>query len=152
MMTPNTTALSAKVWRGALDELALVASASGVAATKDRLSELVILLMLAPEPHMLLGVNAIAPDRLRALVDIEAFDTALMAMLGSPLGFLLSRGQDGESLATIALPGALQEQSASGASPALALIAALALSLGNRRSLTQSMRSQAQPAERCVLH
>ncbi|KTR82591.1 hypothetical protein NS277_13285 [Novosphingobium barchaimii] len=152
MMTRNTTALSAKAWRGAMDELALVASASGVAATKDRLSELVILLMLAPEPHMLLGVNAIAPDRLRALVDVEAFDTALMAMLSSPVGFLLSRGQDGESLATIALPGALQEQSASGASPALALIAALALSLGNRRSLTQSMRSQAQPAERCVLH
>jgi len=89
------------------------------------------LLLCAPSTGLPQGLRALGPARLEALLAAAAYETAVMAMLDRGAGFLLSRSGDGDSLATVALPGSLREKSGSAATPALALVCALALALSN---------------------
>lgn len=120
-------------WRRALRALALCCAGSDVLETPERLCEINALLGAATAMHVR-GVLRMRADRLWALLDLGAWDTAVTAMLAQGTGYLVSRSGDGASLATITLPGSARESSASGASPALALIGALACAVASTRA------------------
>lgn len=67
--------------------------------------------------------------RLDALLTAEAHESAALALLGSEWGYMLSRGPAGACLATIMAPGGGEDTTVQGATPALALMAALAATL-----------------------
>jgi hypothetical protein len=129
MAEPGSALLAPSEWLDALRELSLCCADDLPHDTVERLREMNILLLLAPERALPNGVAPLAPARLETLLIADASETAAMAMIGFGAGYLLSRSGNGESLATIALPGVIGENSGRGATPALALIGALALSL-----------------------
>ena len=79
-------------------------------------------------------------DRLEALLAVGAFENAVLALLGPQTGYLLSRGGGGLALASVILPDSDNDQTASGETPALALLSALALALlGGMEELARRM-------------
>jgi len=134
MIEPETDTFTRSEWLAALRDLWLLCTDEEPGHTKKRVREMNVLLRWAPCDADLAGVCALASPRLTALLDLDAGESALMAMLGQGTGLLLSRGGDGHSFATVALSGSVMEQSCSGATAALALIGALALSLHEAQS------------------
>lgn len=138
-----------KEWLAALRELSIHCAGSDAHDTRDRMRDLNKLLMMAPERDLIEGARPLAPSRLETLLEIGAPESAAMAMLAQGTGYLLSRGGDGESLATVVLPGPGREMSGGGPNPALALVGALSLSLscaaqtGRVASLQTSFRVEA---------
>lgn len=129
MAEPGSAMLAPGEWLDALRELSLCCADDLPLDTVERLRQMNILLLLAPESALPSGVGPLTPARLETLLIADASETAAMAMIGLGAGYLLSRSGSGESLATIALPGMIGEKSGSGATPALALTGALALAL-----------------------
>ncbi|MFC3175341.1 hypothetical protein ACFOD9_13860 [Novosphingobium bradum] len=116
-------------WRRRLGELALACAGSFAAEEAQRLHELRRLLAEAPVPALLRGLAVPSEERLDQLIAADAAQSAALAMLGPDCGYLLSRGAGGQHLASVILPGATEEASASGDSFALALVSALGLAL-----------------------
>ncbi|MEW9854067.1 hypothetical protein [Novosphingobium sp. M1R2S20] len=139
-------------WLDGLFELAEWCVAGEVHEADHCVRRMNELLMLAPEPEFLEGTRLLRPSQLETLLKAEAHDAAAMAMVGCGTAFMLSRASDGESLATVVLAGGLSEKSGAGASPALALIGALALSLSSAASSTRSMGRAANDQARSALH
>lgn len=116
-------------WRQELGELALACAGSFPAEEAQRLRDMRRLLAAAPAPMLLRGLAVPTAERLDQLVAADAVPSAALAMLGPECGYLLSRGASGQHLASVILPGADEETSASGDTMALALIGALGLAL-----------------------
>ena len=118
-------------WRRQLGELALACAGSFPSEEAQRLRDMHRLLAKAPTSAVLRG--AVVPDaeRLEQLIAAEASSAAALALLGSQCGYLLSRGAGGQHLASVVLPGAVEEISASGDTLTLALVGALALALAD---------------------
>jgi hypothetical protein len=152
MAERNAAMLTWAEWLNALHDLSLCCADDGLSETPDRVRELNALLRMAPDEAMIHGLRPLRPVRLEALLDVGACENAVMAMFDHGPGFLLSRSGDGQSLATIALPGAPREKSGSGANPALALIGALALSLSNAEISAQITALHAGLDARPALH
>ncbi len=73
--------------------------------------------------------GVLSPADFEAMIRIGAFESAAISLLGPGSGYLLSRGPNGIHLASVFLPGSDVEVTAEAPSAALALVAALALSL-----------------------
>jgi hypothetical protein len=150
MIECNDDALARSEWLEAMRDLSICCADDEAYQSHDRIREMNALLRMAPDAVMIAGLQAIRPMRLQALLDVDACENAVIAMLEHGPGFLVSRSGDGQSLATIALPGRSLENSASGKTPALALIGALALALCQEQSAIQlahrCTRVEARPA------
>lgn len=121
----------ARAWRRGSAELALACAGSVAAEEPARLRELSVLLATAPTG---LAHGLIQPEP-RELESLAATGAALVVALrlieGADGAYLLSCGGAGGHMASVALPGAEEEVTASGDTAALAMIGALALSLAD---------------------
>lgn len=152
MAEHRSTVLARSDWLNALRELAVNCSEDEASETADRLRELNALLVMAPEAALMDGLRALGPSRLETLIAAGAYETAVMTMLSHGAGFLVSRSAEGQSLATVALPGTLRERSGAGSTPALALIGALSLSLSNAAAASRLTSLPGGPHQAVALH
>lgn len=116
-------------WRQQLGELALACAGSFPEEEGLRLRELRRLLAAAPAVALVRGLTVPSAAGLDEWIAVNAASSAALAMLGHECGYLLSRGAGGQHLASLILPGATEETSASGDTMALALVGALGLAL-----------------------
>ncbi len=79
----------------------------------------------------LAGTHIPAFAAFEVLLGVEAWECAALSLLGDDCGYMLSRGIDGQHLASVILPGRAEEAIASADTAALAIIAALALALND---------------------
>ena len=112
----------------------------------DRLREAWLLMHQAPADMHAMWPKLPDMQAFEAMLRAEAHESAALALVGPEIGFLLSRGGNGEALASIVLPGASNDHTVSGATPALALITALGLALGGDVGLAAAHRSPGQSA------
>lgn len=124
-MPDSLAKLTIAGWRTHLRALAAECDASAVDEQADRIREAWQLLAAAPQPPAAVP----ASDVIEAMLEADAFESAAMSLLSPDMGFLLSRGGNGLAIASVVLPGAEDDHTASGASPALALLSALVLAL-----------------------
>ena len=141
MADRNHSNLEREAWLKKLRDLAVHCPANEPHSAANRIRELNYLIGAAPEPALLEGLRAIAPYRLEALIDAGACDAAALKLFGEGSSYLLSRSGDDLVMATVALLGTMQEKSAQGATPALALVGAIARSLANAAAAAR-MRSR----------
>jgi len=125
----STARAGASHWRRQLAELALACAGSCQAEEMQRVGDLWRLMVRAPDRAAIRGLQLPDAARLKLLMETGAGETAALALIGADCGYLLSRGGTGQFLASIALPGAADETSASGDSLALAVVGAVALAL-----------------------
>jgi len=118
-------------WLAALHELSLCCAGDAPDEASDRTRELNQLLSRAPDISMVHGLRVLGLAPLEAMLRAHAAEAAIMAMFQHGASYMVSRGGDGQSLATVVLPNSHREQSGAGATPALALIGAVALSLAH---------------------
>ena len=129
---PRTAMISDEAvgWQARAGDFALSCAGSFASDEATRLGEFVALLRACP-PCLLRGLNVPDVDRTETLLAVGA-TTSLATELfeRADIGYLLSRGGHGSAhLASVVLPNALEEISASGDTAALALICALALAM-----------------------
>lgn len=134
-------------WLRQLGELALACAGSFPGEEVHRLRDMRRLLAAAPTPAMLCGLAVPGAERLDQLIAAEASAAAALELLGADWGYLLSRGASGQHLASVILPGAAEEISASGDTLALALVGALGLALVEA-ALTETPPQRHQPPAR----
>jgi len=125
----NLILTNAHGWVNRLSEFALTCSGSTALDEASRLREVYALLSEAPSPALLAGINLPGVSRFEALLRARAYTSAAFSLLGDDAAMMLSRSSDGEHLASVILPGRTEEMTAGGESAALALAAALVLSL-----------------------
>ena len=117
------------LWRERVSELCAACVDALPPEGPARLREGLALLTLAPEQDLP------ATDCLPGVASVEAMlacgaeVSAALALLPKGASFLLSRGEDDTCLASVILPLSTEEVTAEGASPSLALLAALMASL-----------------------
>lgn len=116
-------------WFDALGELALTCAGSFPDEEARLLRQLYHLVANAPSPGFLAGV--VQPDiaQFEASVGIGAMESAALSLLGDDAGYMLSRGSGGQHLASIILPGRVEEATAGADTAALAIVGALAMAL-----------------------
>lgn len=139
-------------WLGAMYELSLHCADDQPSDARERARDFNALLVLAPDPLLIDGLQPINASRLDELLTVDAAETAVMAMFDQGAGYMLSRGGDGQSLATVALPSPQRERSGAGATPALALIGALALSLADTAVIGRVPMCKTTVERRAALH
>lgn len=139
-------------WVAALHILAVNCTESDPHESRHCIRRMNELLMIAPEEALVSGLRAIDPPRLEALLVLDAHETAAMSMLIEDVGYMLSRGHDGSSVATVVPKLTGEETSGVGATPALALIAALALSLCDAPCPANLATRPARTPARSALH
>jgi hypothetical protein len=88
------------------------------------------LLNVAPQPDLLKNVALPSAVRMQALLTADACDTAIMEIMGDDIGFTISRNGREPLLATVHVGE--DDADCHGESPALALVAAIALALSRR--------------------
>lgn len=128
-MPDNAISMADRPWRQRLAELALACAGSFAADEAARIGEACELLAHAPDRALLAGLAPPAPVVVKALLAAGAPESAALALFGGGAGYMLSRGGDGQHLASVVLPGRGEEVTAGGDTLALALIGALALAL-----------------------
>lgn len=117
------------LWARAMAEFSLACAGSFSPDQAERIRDLADLLAQAPDPALLTGL--VVPDlaHMEVLVTLNAWESAMLAMLDSDVGYIVSRGGNGQYLASLILPGRAEEVTVSGDSMALALAGAAALAL-----------------------
>jgi hypothetical protein len=117
-----------------LGELGTACRISEPAGEADGIREAFHLLMLAP-PGLLARLDIQSgEERIEAMLAAGACESAALALLPQGAGYMLSRGGNGEHLASVFLGGSDSEMTAHGATAALALIAALMAELSHCHS------------------
>ena len=116
-------------WARRLHDLLDDCDGSHAAEQDSRLREGWCLLLRTP-----LGLpawcEALPPEpELEAMIAAEAWESAALALLPPDAGYMLSRGGNGNAVASVVLPGQAEEATSVGETPALAVLAALALAL-----------------------
>ena len=152
MADRNSAVLARSEWLGALRELSVACCESEPGDAPICLREMNALLLMTPHADLLDGVRPLGLARLEVLIEADACETAVMAMLDCGAGYLVSRSGDGQSLATVALPDTLHDESGAGATPALALIGALALSLSTVAAAVRPTTMRSSTGARMALH
>ena len=117
--------LAEAYWRMRLEELGQACRLSEASGQADGVREAFDLLRLAPPGQHLQFIPELAEARLEAMLAAGAHESAALSLLPQDAGYMLSRGPNGENLATVILPESEQEMAVGGATAALALIAAL---------------------------
>ena len=146
-MSESHSLLSPAGWRAHLRALAAECDASFADEQAERIRDAWRLLASAPLVSSGGQPFALPPsDAIDAMIEAEAFESAALSLIAPDMGFLLSRGGNGLAIASVVLPGGEEDHTASGASPALALLGALALALlGGEQAASQRDR-QGGPA------
>ena len=72
--------------------------------------------LIAPPPPL---------GHFEALLSVGAYETAAIALLGTGIGYLVSRGPEGSCLASVVLPGMSEDMCVEASTEALALLSAL---------------------------
>jgi hypothetical protein len=139
-------------WGSDLSDLSICCADDDAGATPVRVRELNALLRSMPIAARAHGVHPVGLSRLEDLLELGACENAVLSMLGLGPSFMVSRSSDGGSFATVVLPGLHGEQSCSGATPALALIGALASALASGHVAVDLSGSQASCDARVALH
>src|SRR5690349_1155648 len=125
--------LARSEWASDMACLSLDCAGSSAEDAKKRTRTLWSLLVQAPQPSLLHGLSLPHPGRMQALLAADACDTAVLEILGPEVEYALSRKPHEDHVASLTLSDG-EEASSPGASPALAVIGALALALSNRAS------------------
>jgi len=123
------TPLSGANWRKALQGLVLACSGATPPEQAECLRGLRDTVSLAPDAAPLDGVRGADPVMFERLLDMGAYESAALSLLGRRAGYMLSGRGIGESLATVVLPGQDGDTHAPGATVALALVGAIAQAL-----------------------
>jgi len=118
-------------WLHQLDGLGLAAAASERGQEPGLFRSFRRLLEEAPSPDLLDGLCVPRARDGDALIQAGAHESAMLAFLGAETGFCLSRGADGDYLASIILPRRSAESTARGASMALACLGAVVIGLAD---------------------
>ena len=113
-------------WRAGLADLALRCSCAAPAEAPELLTELHLLLLVAPVNFGWLRSKLPSEQRLAVLLRSAATISAALALVEHRAGDMLSQGPGGRAMATLVLVGAAAETGCSAADPALALAGALA--------------------------
>ncbi len=112
-----------------LTEIAREARAAFVSDEVRHLRALYAVLNADRHGCMIAGLTVCEPALIERLLIAGVCDSAALALLGSGCGYMISRGAAGEHIATVLLSGQAEEQTGSGDSLALALVAAIATAL-----------------------
>ncbi len=129
-MSDSPFPMSRSGWRAHLRALAAECDASAIEEQGERIRDAWQLLASAPQASSDAQSFSLPPsDAIEAMIEAEAFESAALSLISADMGFLLSRGGNGLAIASVVLPGGEEDHTASGASPALALLGALALAL-----------------------
>ena len=127
--------LAEAYWRMRLGERGTACCISERAGEGDGIREAFHLLMLAPPGQLArLGLRA-SEESIEAMLAAGAGESAALSLLPQGAGYMLSRGGNGEHLASVFLAGSDSEMTAQGATAALALIAALMAELAHSQSV-----------------
>ena len=118
--------MNVAAWRQALADLCRQAGEADAEDQADFLRVARTLLAVAPASAPSRFDHLPGRARFEALLTLEAWESAALALLPSGAGYLFSRGSDGCSIASLVLADCAQDTTAEGDSPALALICALA--------------------------
>lgn len=116
-------------WFDALGELALACSGAFAEDEAELLRRFLGLIDHAPSAAFLDGMAQPDPVLFETLVSIGAATSAALSLIGEDAGYMLSRGGDGQYLASVILPRRLDEATAGADSAALAIVGALAMAL-----------------------
>ena len=120
-----TTAQALAVWHGRMEDFLYDCAASAPVEEADRIREACRLLD-APDPASAqLVARPVAADAIAAMLEAGAAESAVMTLLASEVGYMLSRGGNGVYLASVVLPDGSEEVTAEGSTLALALLAGL---------------------------
>lgn len=120
------TGLDGARWSGLLRDLAEECMDCTAGEQRGLLRQAAQLLRRGPAGD---DYGCLSPADFEAMIRIGAFESAAISLLGPESGYLLSRGPNGLHLASVFLPGRDVEVTAEAPTAALALVAALALSL-----------------------
>lgn len=129
-------------WRRRFAELAISCAGSYAEDEEERIRDALALLAAAPDPALIAGLVVPGRMQLDRMFASGAGASAALALFGGGSGYLLSRGGDGEHLASVVLPGAKTDVSACGDTLALALIGALSRALSETPSEARPMGSR----------
>ena len=127
----------AALWRSQLGQFLAACNASAAEDQADRLREARALFQ---------HVEPLDAPLFEAMVTARAFESAALAMVGPASGYMLSRGGNGISLASVCLPGGGEQHTCEGDTPALALLAATATALWHMTGDTAVDRTTSEPA------
>lgn len=116
-------------WFDALGELALDCAGAFADDEAELLRRFHSLINHAPSVAFLDGMAAPDPVLFETLVSLGAGTSAALSLIGEDSGYMLSRGGDGQYLASVMLPGRYEEATAGADSAALAIVGALAMAL-----------------------
>ena len=121
-------------WRMRVAELGSACCISEPAGEADGIREAFHLLMLAPPGPLSQWKVRGSQERIEAMLAAGAGESAALSILPPDAGYMLSRGANGEHLASVFLAGADHEMTSHGATAALALVAALMAELSQWQS------------------
>ena len=121
--------MNAAEWRQGLADLARQASEADAEDQADFLRVARTLMAVAPDAEAHRFVDLPSRSGFEALLAVEAWESAALALVPEAAGYLFSRSGDGAAIASLVLPGCDEDITAEGDCPALALVAALAASL-----------------------
>jgi hypothetical protein len=129
-MTRSTT-LTASEWRLALARLCQDSALAEPGEERALLRLGHALLSNLPDPRSPLGDHLPPAARFEALLAAGAHDSAALALVPETGSYIVSRGSEGGSIASVMLPGMAEEVTSQAESSALALISALAAALAS---------------------
>ena len=147
-MTRKTPVLDHAEWRARMRDFAIECDGSAADETAARVRELRALLAAAPVEAGALWPMLPAPSALDAMLAASAAESAALALLSPAMGFFLSRGSGGTAMASVVLSGSENDVTASGATPALALLCAMALALLGSEDARRSASDHRQSGTR----
>jgi hypothetical protein len=139
-------------WMHALDGLGMAISGSDERHEADLIRLFHDLVCHSPTPTLVLGLATPSTARLESLLDLEATDSAVLSFIGPDMGFCLSRGSEGDHLASVILPHRQEETTAAGATMALACLCALTQALANASPALRADKSDILTQSSSLLH
>ena len=116
-------------WFDAMDDIALACAGAFADDEGALLRRFHGLLGHAPSPVLLAGLAQPDAALFDASVSLGAATSAALSLIGEDAGYMLSRDSSGQHLASIILPGRLEEATAGADTAALAIVGALAVAL-----------------------
>ncbi len=129
MSQDTLTSLPEVDWKARMRAFLIDCAASAPAEQADRIREAVPLLQQACVLHADCPEPEVDAERLDAMLDAGAYESAVLVLIGRETAFMLSRGGSGSCLASAVRPDGAEETIAEGATLALALLSAHAAAL-----------------------
>lgn len=116
-------------WFDSLGELALACAGAYADDEAELLRRFYAMIDHAPSTAFLDGIGHGDAMLFETLVSLGAATSAALSLIGEDSGYMLSRGGNGQYLASVMLPGRYEEATAGADTAALAIVGALAIAL-----------------------